>query len=379
MRVLILGWEFPPHSVGGLGRHTYELVKALSKAGVDVTLILPFADYKNVPGVRFRVANVGGITSVYKNFGPGGSSLLYGHLSREIELYTKNAAEIGAKERFDVIHGNDWLTARAAVKLKMSSGKPLLFTMHSTEYDRTIWHPWEAIVKEEELAVRNADVIVAVSQRLKDELVKRYSVPPDKVSVIHNAVDRLEFSDHKTTKSSKVVLYVGRLSPQKWIDHLIKAFKIVSEQDKDALLYIVGDGPEMKNLIELSIDFGLSDRVIFFGTVSERDLGDFYGIAKVFVMPSVTEPFGITALEAIASGTPAIISLQSGASEVLKNVFKVDFWDSKQMADLILGLLRYSGVGETISGEAYNELADITWENVAKKFIELYSRVGKAD
>jgi glycosyltransferase involved in cell wall biosynthesis len=373
----MLGWEFPPHSVGGLGRHTYELVKALSRLGIHVDLVLPFEDYEYIPGVNFHIALLAKIMSIYKIFKKSDFSDLYENLYKQIDSYTKNSVLMGKKEQFDVIQANDWLTARAGIELKKITGKPLIVTIHSTEYDRTIGHPWEEIVREETYAVNNADIVVAVSERLKDQLVKLYGVPADKIVVIHNAIDKSRFDSHKISKRSKVVLYVGRLSLQKGIDNLIHAFKIVSEHDKDALLYIVGEGPEMKHLIELSIDLGLSDKVIFFGRVSEEDMENFYSLASVFVMPSVSEPFGITALEAVASKTPTIVSLQSGASEILKNVFKVDFWDSQQIADLIIGLFKYRAVGEVMSNEAYSELTDITWENSAKKFIDVYNRLVK--
>ncbi len=377
MKVLFLGWEFPPHSVGGLGRHTYEVVKELSKI-MDVSLILPFSDYQNIQKVKFKIAPLNEMTSIYKNFKAGGFSELYEDIQHEIESYTKNVLRIVKTEKFDIIQANDWITARAGIAVKKMTGKPLVITMHSTESDRTIGHPWPAIERQEKSAVQSADAIVAVSERLKGELIKNYGVKPEKISVIYNAIDRAEFNLPRTNERSKIVLYTGRLSPQKGIDHLIRAFKTVTKNDKDALLYIVGEGPELKNLIELSIDLGLSDKVIFLGRVSDEDIDYFYSIARVFVMPSVSEPFGITALEAIASGTPAIVSIQSGVAELLKNVFKVDFWDSDQMADMILGLLTYKGINETMSAEAYKELTNLTWKDTANKFFNLYKKLTKS-
>ena len=377
MKVLFLGWEFPPHSVGGLGRHTYEVVKELSKI-MDVSLILPFSDYQNIQKVKFKIAPLNEMTSIYKNFKAGEFSELYEDIQHEIESYTKNVLRIVKTEKFDIIQANDWITARAGIAVKKMTGKPLVITMHSTESDRTIGHPWPAIERQEKSAVQSADAIVAVSERLKGELIKNYGVKPEKISVIYNAIDRAEFNLPRTNERSKIVLYTGRLSPQKGIDHLIRAFKTVTKNDKDALLYIVGEGPELKNLIELSIDLGLSDKVIFLGRVSDEDIDYFYSIARVFVMPSVSEPFGITALEAIASGTPAIVSIQSGVAELLKNVFKVDFWDSDQMADMILGLLTYKGINETMSAEAYKELTNLTWKDTANKFFNLYKKLTKS-
>lgn len=375
MRVLFLGWEFPPHSVGGLGRHSYEIIKALLKMGVKTTVILPFSDYEKIEGSDFHFASIARPTSVYRVKKTSDPSDLYADLYHEIDVYTKTAVNASKKDKFDVIQANDWLTARAGVELKKITGRPLVLTMHSTEYDRTASHPWNAVVKEERFAINNADYIIAVSNRLKEELVKKYDANPKKISVIYNAIDKSEFKDTDTANRHKIVLYVGRLSPQKGIDHLIRAFKIVSENDKDALLYIVGEGSELHRLIDLSIDLGLSDRVFFVGYVSDEAMKKFYNEARVFVMPSVSEPFGITALEAVASGTPTIVSLESGASEILKNVFKVDFWDSQQMADMILGLLEYHGIDETMSNEAYHELSNITWEDSAKRFLSVYKNI----
>ena len=163
------------------------------------------------------------------------------------------------------------------------------------------------------------------------------------------------------------------MSVQKGVENLIRAFKIVSEKDKDAVLYIVGEGSEMANLINLSINLELADRIIFLGRAPDEEVELLYSIAKVFVMPSISEPFGIVALEAIASRVPTIMSSQSGVSEVIRNALKVDFWDVQQMADLIAGLLSYSEMNSEISKEAYKELNNITWEKAADEFIQLYS------
>ena len=217
------------------------------------------------------------------------------------------------------------------------------------------------------------EVDIRYRNRLKNEIIELYKVDPHKIKVIYNAIDKQKFNRNKINAGSKLVLYVGRLSIQKGVDHLIMAFKIVSDIDKDAILGIAGEGPELNNLINLTIDLNINNKVVFFGRVSDEELEQLYQIARVFVMPSVSEPFGITALESLASKTPTIISIQSGVSEVINNVFKINFWDSYQMADIILGILQYPAVGEEISRNAYNELMNITWENSAQKFIDLYN------
>ena len=247
-------------------------------------------------------------------------------------------------------------------------------TIHSTEYDRTAGKPWERIAKEEKELIDNADVVVTVSRRLKEELIALYNADGKKVSVIYNAINREKFNGIKRDSNRKVVLYVGRLSVQKGIDNLIRAFKIVSKKNDDALLYIIGEGPELSNLINLSINLDLSDKVIFLGRVPDAEMEMLYSIANVFVMPSVSEPFGIVALEAIASNVPTIVSSQSGVSEIIKNTLTVNFWDTEQMADLILGLLEYSEINKEMAKNAYKELDSITWEKAAEKFIETYNK-----
>ena len=375
MHILMLGWEFPPHSIGGLGRHTYELLRALSKKDLTMSIILPFSDYKNLPGIKFISAQLIKIPSIY-SFSKNHDALnLYGELSAEVDAYTKKAVELAASESFDLVHANDWITGRAGAEIKRRFGKPLLMTVHSTESDRTIGHPQYWIEQEERRAISNADYIIAVSERLRRQLIKNYGVPVERISVIHNAIDTSKFYSNAENRDAKMILYVGRLSLQKGIDHLLKAFKTVAENDKDAILYIVGEGPQLKDLIDLSIDLNLEDRVIFAGRISDEEMKRLYSEASVFVMPSVSEPFGITALESVASRAPTIISIQSGVSEILKNVFKVDFWDTRQMADIILGLLHYPAIKEQMSSQAYKELDTVTWEAAADIFLGVYKRL----
>ncbi len=379
MKVLFLGWEFPPHSVGGLGTHSYNIVKALSEKGVIVNVILPFKEHSEIKGVNFLTFESELFESVYnlstkKEINEMGEKTLYRDVFNEVEEYKNKALELSSQVEFDVIHANDWVTGRAAIEIKKRTGKKLVATIHSTEYDRTAGKPWERIAKEEKELIDNADVVVTVSRRLKEEITALYNADERKVSVIYNAINREKFNGIKRDSNRKVVLYVGRLSVQKGIDNLIRAFKIVSKKNDDALLYIIGEGPELSNLINLSINLDLSDKVIFLGRVPDAEMEMLYSIANVFVMPSVSEPFGIVALEAIASNVPTIVSSQSGVSEIIKNTLTVDFWDTEQMADLILGLLDYSEINKEMSKNAYKELDSITWEKAAEKFIETYNK-----
>ena len=379
MKVLFLGWEFPPHSVGGLGTHSYNIVKTLSEEGVIVNVILPFKEHTQIKGVNFLTFDSEIFESMYdlstkKEISGDSKKNLYRDVFNEVEEYKNKAVELSSKVEFDVIHANDWVTGRAAIEIKKRTGKKLVATIHSTEYDRTAGKPWEKIEKEERELIKNADTIVTVSRRLKEELISLYGADEKKISIIYNAINREKFNGIKRDSKRKVVLYVGRLSVQKGIDNLIKAFKIVTEKNDSALLYIIGEGPELSNLINLSISLDLPDKVIFLGRVPDAEMEMLYSIANVFVMPSVSEPFGIVALEAIASNVPTIVSAQSGVSEVIRNTLKVDFWDTEQMADLILGLLNHSEANKEITKNAYRELDNITWENAAERFIEVYNK-----
>ena len=378
MKVLLLGWEFPPQSVGGLGTHSYNIVKALSKRGVIVSVILPFKTHAKIKGVKFLTFESQLFNGVYslssKKSNNKDRERLYRDVLNEVEEYKNKALELADKADFDVIHANDWVTGRAAIEIKKKTGKKLIATIHSTEYDRTAGKPWDKIAEEEKALIDNADIVVTVSMRLKEEIISLYKADEKKINIIYNAINKDKFKGIKKNGEQKVVLYVGRLSVQKGIDNLIKAFKIVSEKEDSALLYIVGEGPELPNLINLSIKLNLADKVIFLGRIPDEEIETLYSIANVFVMPSVSEPFGIVALEAIASNVPTIVSTQSGVSEIIRNTLKVDFWDTEQMADLILGVLDYNQINKEISKNAYRELENITWEKAAEKFIALYNK-----
>lgn len=371
MKILFLGWEFPPHSVGGLGTHSYNLIKALAKEGSEVIVVLPFKDHTDIEGVKFLTFE-SSARSIYSIHHDEKENSLYRDVFYEVEEYKRKAVGLAENEQFDVIHANDWVTGRAAIELKKITGRKLIATIHSTEYDRTAGKPWGSIEEEEKNLIKNADYVVTVSNRLKSEIIGLYGVDDKKISVIYNAVEKKEKQLEKRKDEKNVVLFVGRLSVQKGVDNLIQAFKIVSEKDENAVLYIVGEGSEMHKLINFSISLKLADKVIFLGRAPDKEVEALYSIAKVFVMPSVSEPFGIVALEAMSARVPTIISSQSGVSEVIKNTLTVDFWDIHQMADMILGLLEYGGIKEELSSQAYKELGNITWKKSANEFMKLY-------
>ncbi|MCW1292451.1 MAG: glycosyltransferase family 4 protein [Candidatus Parvarchaeota archaeon] len=365
--LLILGWEFPPNNVGGLGTHTYNLVKSLVKKGIKVNLALPKGEKEIIEGVNYiELPKLSVKYGSKLNFSNNSNNII-----EQVENY-KKAMKIVKDYNFDLIHSLDWLTSDAGVYLKQLTNKKLLVAMHSLEYDRTGGHPWKYIEDKERYVTEKADIVVAVSERTKEEIVKFYNINPNKIRVIYNGINVNQF---KTDKKKKFVLYVGRLTPQKGVDHLIRAFKIATKFTNDTYLIIAGDGPDRDYLLNLTISLNLQDKVIFLGRVSDEELVDLYAKASVFVMPSVSEPFGITALEAAASKTPTIISKQSGVKEVLDSAITVDFWDEYALADYIHGLLSYPYVKEELGEALYRKVTTLSWDAVADRYIEVYNEL----
>ncbi len=361
LKVLILGWEFPPRNVGGLGTHTYNLVKNLVAKGVKVYLALPQKEMEKIPGVNY--ISLPEVLLPYSGF------RIYEDITKSVNEYRKSVYPL-AKYDFDLIHAMDWLTAGAGIQLKLLTHKPLLVAIHSIEWDRTAGKPWKYIEEKENEAVNSADMVVTVSERMKGEIIERYHLPAEKIKVIYNGIDTDKFVKNQNKK--RYVLYLGRLTPQKGVDHLIRAFSIVTKHVQDLILLIAGDGPDLNYLIKLTIDLGLSDKVFFLGRVPDNELKELYANASVFVMPSVSEPFGITALEAAASNTPTIISKQSGVSEVIDHTIKVDFWDEQKLADSIIGLTIYPAVSKIMSENALKQVSRLSWSAVADEYISLY-------
>ncbi len=365
----MLGWEFPPFISGGLGTHCYELTKKLKK-WCEILFFMPKPKGEfSAPHVQI-IPVPGGFSGPYLKELEGMVS--DGFFSR-VKHYNENVIKTALKHSFDIIHCHDWMTITAGVKLKKLTGKPLVFTVHSTEWDRTAGHPWQFIADIERLGLNEADKIITVSNWMKKQLMDRYNVNASKIKVIYNAIDPSRFKAMVEKLGSKVVLFLGRLSIQKGADYFIHAAKKVLDVEPNITFLVGGKGPELKNLIKLTINLGISDKVKFLGYIPDEDLPKLYALADVYVMPSVAEPFGITALESIASGTPLIISKDAGVSEVLQHCLKVDFWDVNEIANKIIGVLEYTGLGEELSKHGLEECSKITWGEVAKKTHDLYS------
>ena len=394
MKVLMFGWEFSPFSSGGLGTACYGLTKSLSKKGVEITFVLPYTagindvDFvKIIPAGNFKIRKIASALQPYMSSKDYKYSLskkqspkIYGsNLFDEVYRYTLAAEKIAEEEEFDVIHCHDWMTFGAGISAKRKKNKPLVMHVHATELDRTGGQkPNQYVYDLERQGMHKADRIIAVSNYTKNRITAHYGVPSEKITVVHNAVD---FSQHyydenfEIKKTDKVVLFLGRLTLQKGPDYFIYAAKKVLEHEKNVKFIIAGSGDMETLIIEKAAELGISDKVLFAGFLSQADVERAYKMADIYVMPSVSEPFGITTLEAMKNKTPVIISNQSGVSEVVRHCLKVDFWDVDEISNKIIALLRYKPLHEAMKENGYFEVKKFSWDIPAQKCIEVYNEL----
>lgn len=389
----MLGWELPPHNSGGLGVACYQLCKALSAKGVDIEFVLPYTAQHDIDFMTINSAHPQDVETVLKA-GIAYDSFKYVKTTGEIEwvdIFGQSAIYEHAVERivelaeFDVIHAHDWLTCRAALRAKELSGKPLIVHIHSIESDRAgIEGGGNPMVREiEEMSMLLADRVIAVSQHTKNAIVREYGIPADKIQVVHNSFDACSlfpengdnayrYIESMKTEGYRVVANIGRLTIQKGLPNLLHAFKAVVERNPKTLLLMVGSGEQYYELLLLSAELGIAKNVIFTDFQRGKRYRDAYAIADLFVMPSVSEPFGLTPLEAIGYGTPVLISKQSGVSEVIQNCLKVDFWDTKEMANLICSVVQNDSLRDALHANSYREYEKLSWDDAAHKLFEAY-------
>jgi glycogen synthase len=323
MRILMLGWELPPHNSGGLGVACYQLCKALSKKGADIEFVLPYtADHSNIDFMRINSAHPQGVNEVATTLTAYGTvkytmvngEIRWVDLNGQTAFYEEAVGRIAQLAEFDVIHAHDWLTCRAAIRAKMLTGKPLIVHFHSIEADRAgVPMGGNPYVREiEALALQIADKIIAVSQHTTDAIVREYNIPEDKIAVVHNHSDpddllpdeggdnTYRYLTQMRQLGYRVVVNVGRLTIQKGLPNLFRAFQIVLQHNPKTFLLIVGSGEQRDELIQQAADLGIANNVFFAGFQRGKKWRDAYSVADLFVMPSVSEPFGLTALEAMA-------------------------------------------------------------------------------
>lgn len=424
MRVLMFGWEFPPHIAGGLGTACEGIVKGLAYNGVETLFVMPSAsgdedqssttiinasdvavdyvseelhDYldkvsyirigtnmvpymnpeefteavKNetrMQGKHYRIQ----YGQKYKFSGKYGSNLM-----DEVARYAMVGGTI-ARQRFgdfDVIHAHDWLTYMAGIAAKRESGKPLVVHVHATSFDRSSNENIDTRVYDiERKGMEAADRVVAVSDLTRNIVINKYGISPDKVVTVHNAVDfsgRENVMEERGVKD-KVVTFLGRITFQKGPEYFIEAAAKVLKRTKNVRFVMAGSGDMMNRSIRQVAKLGISDRFHFTGFLRGADVQKMFALSDVYIMPSVSEPFGISPLEAMRSGVPSIISYQSGASEVLKYAFKVNFWDVDDMADDIYALLTYPSLAKFAMKEGYDEVNRLKWNNATAKLKTVY-------
>ena len=423
MRVLMFGWEFPPHIAGGLGTACYGMTKGLAHANVDVLFVMPSAsgdeDQSSVRIInasdvaasdsgwnidefldRVKFLRVG--SNLHPYIDPSDFSELvererksqseefkfyfrqkyrfsgkYGkNLMEEVARYAMVAGAIASAEQFDVIHAHDWLTYLAGIAAKRVSGKPLVIHVHATAFDRATSIDPE-VFRLEKMGMEEADKVITVSNLTRNIVINKYGIDPSKVVTVHNAVDfsgREEVEVRRGVKD-KVITFLGRITFQKGPEYFIEAASKVLKRTRNVRFVMAGSGDMMNRAIRQVARLGISDRFHFTGFLRGAEVQKMFALSDVYIMPSVSEPFGISPLEAMRTNVPSIISHQSGAAEVLKYAFKVDFWDVDAMADDIYALLQYPVLSEFAAKQGYNEVNELKWNNATAKLKKVYESV----
>jgi len=369
----MVGWEFPPHHTGGLGVHSFEIVRELTRLGHRVTFLSPFpGPFTSVEGVTFRhpAETASSKGAVYPPAYWSGSSPASPFVD-SVDGYNAWVSQLADLGPVDVVHVHDWFGTVGAASLARRLRRPLVMTVHSTEYDRSLGHPWGHIVTREQAGLDAATRVIAVSRHLRQQLIERYHAKAGKVRVIYNAVrpgPRLERIDPR----KRIVLYVGRLAVMKGVDTFLRAAARAAPAVPDVLFVIAGEGPEYPRLVELAARLGIGERVMFLGKVSEEERELLLAGSSVFVLPSVVEPFGIAALEAMAAGVPTIVSRTSGVAEISRGTFRVDFWDVDEFASRIVELLQYPTLNRAMGDEGRWEALREGWPERARETVEVY-------
>lgn len=427
MRVLMFGWEFPPHIAGGLGTACYGIVKGLAYNGVQTLFVMPSASgdedqsaAKIISASDVPVESVGSTVDEFLDkvkFVRIGSNMIpyvdpeefhemveserrlqsenlakcigtkfrfsgrYGsNLMEEVAHYAMVGGTIAMehKDEFDIIHAHDWLTYLAGIAAKELTGKPLVVHVHATSFDRGTEDQIDSRVYDiEKRGMMAADKVIAVSDLTRNIVINKYGIDPEKVVTVHNAVD---FSGRENVKvergvRDKVVTFLGRITFQKGPEYFIEAAAKVLKRTDGVRFVMAGSGDMMNRCIRYVARLGISDRFHFTGFLRGAEVQKMFAMSDVYIMPSVSEPFGISPLEAMRSGVPAVISNQSGAAEVLKYAFKVDFWDVDAMADDIYALLKYPALADFAAREGYDEVNRLKWNIATAKLKNIYESV----
>ncbi|MBQ3469613.1 glycosyltransferase family 4 protein [Candidatus Saccharibacteria bacterium] len=403
MKILMLGWELPPHNSGGLGVACLNLSRALAKDGANIDFVVPYeADH---PDIKFmNVLSAMKLDPLFR-YGVGAYDSKYVDQAlipdaphekmisiREVQHnYCKFVEEYLMEYKPDVVHAHDWLTFEAGILAKKNFGIPLVAHVHATEYDRSGMHGGNSIIHEiEREGLMLADKIIAVSQTTKDLIVEKYDIPADKIDVVYNSLDEeflrsaytYDSDDYKYLEAMKslgytIVSTVGRFTIQKGLTNLMRAAARAISKEKKLIFVFAGDGEQKQELLEMSARFGIARNVVFTGFVRGKQLRDIYQVSDIFVMSSISEPFGLTALEAAHHGDVLILTKQSGVAEVIHSAMEYDFWDEEKLADEIVAISKSEALKKTLREGIMQEYCKISWDDVAKSVKKVYNEVEK--
>ncbi len=412
MKALMLGWEFPPHILGGLGTASYGLTKGMSvQQDMEITFVIPkphgdedtsflrIIGANSVPVVwrdisyeyamertknadeYFRFRN--GIKYDFSRIGVNDigcvefSGIYPNNLMEEIYNYEAVTSVLAHSLEFDIIHSHDWLTYPAGIFAKNISGKPLVIHVHATDYDRSRGQVNPEVYRIEKQGMDLADHIITVSDLTKRTVVEKYHISPNKVTTVHNAVMPLEFVDElkQHQGNDKIVTFLGRITMQKGPEYFVEVASKVLEKTKGVRFVMAGSGDMMDKMVRLVAQKGIADKFHFTGFLKGRAVYDMLAQSDVYMMPSVSEPFGISPLEAMQCGTPSIISKQSGCAEILHHAIKTDYWDIQSMADYIHAIVKYPAMYKALRQNGLNEIANIKWEYAGQKVRQIYDNL----
>ena len=429
IKVFMLGWEFPPFISGGLGTACYGLTKAMDQLGIQVTFVLPrivsnkfathvnlefathaklqasesqmpmstlkFRELKNVvfhtinsplqpystPDTyqqrieeSLRQKHLGNASATSQYSGP----LDYGSdMYAEVHRYAESAVELAGNEQYDIVHAHDWMTYPAGIAVSAIRERPLIVHVHSTEFDRSGENVNQMIYDIERAGMERADKVIAVSHFTRNIIISRYGISGEKVEVVYNGVERNGNDDWTLAKTGiekdeKIVLFLGRITMQKGPEYFLHAAKKVLDVVDNVKFVMAGSGDLIHKAVEMAAELGIGHKVLFTGFLRGEEVRKIYKMADLYVMPSVSEPFGIAPLEALDNDVPVIISKQSGVSEVLMHALKVDFWDVNEIANKIVAVLKYPPLEMTLRNHGNFEVRKLRWKDSAQRCAQIY-------
>lgn len=403
MKILMLGWELPPYNSGGLGVACFYMAKALSEQGVNIDFVLP---YKNRHSEIDFMNIIYATDYSFENFNGCGaydsSNYYKTHTSEKVapDIYSLQEDYKKFIERFlaneenwpDVIHAHDWLTMEIGLLAKKITGAPLISHIHATEFDRAGGQAGNKIVHDIEYrGILGSDKVFAVSKNTRQVILEKYKITPEKVSVVYNAIEPKAFGnpedyDAQTyryleflkSQGYTVLMTLTRFTAQKGLSYLMRSVALAAQKNPKIALLLVGDGEQRNELIAMAASYGISDKIFFTGFLRGKKWRDSYGVADVFVMSSINEPFGLTALEAAHFNNALILSKQSGVSEILKSILIYDFWDTEKLASYILAVSASPKLLRDLQVGAKKEYARISWSQIAEQIMDEFMDLARS-